>query len=46
MYRYMPRKNKNRKARELVASLGRESLKKIRNDKIQGNYVYDEDVYT
>ena len=42
----MPLKNKNRRARELVASLGRESLKKIRNDKIQGKYVFNKDVYS
>ena len=35
----MPRKNKNRKARELVIALGRESMKKIRNEHIQGDYV-------
>ena len=42
----MPLKNKNRRARELVIALGRESLKKIRNDKIQGNYVCKNDVYS
>ena len=35
----MPLKNKNRRARELVASLGRESMKMIRDEHIQGDYV-------
>ena len=39
IHRYMPLKNKNRRARELVASLGRESMKMIRDELIQGNYV-------
>ena len=42
----MPRKNKNRKTSELNPSLGRESLKKIRNDKIQGTYLFNKDVYS
>jgi hypothetical protein len=35
----MPLKNKNRRAKELVASLGREAIKKIRDEHIQGDYV-------
>ena len=42
----MPRKHKNQKARELAAFLGRESLKKIRNEKILGNNVCNNGVYS
>jgi len=34
----MPRKNKLQKSRRLSIALGRESMKKIRDEHIQGDY--------
>ena len=41
----MPRKSKLQKSGKLNHLLRRQSMKKIRNDHIQGNYVYNKDVY-
>ena len=41
----MPPKSKYQKSRILIASLGRESMNKIRNEHILGNYVFNNDVY-
>ena len=40
----MPRKSKVQKSRALAAALGREAMKKNRNDRIQGSYACN-DVY-
>ena len=42
----MPHKSKLQKSRKLNSSLRVNFMEKVMNDHIQGNYVYDEDVYS
>ena len=41
----MPHKSKRQKSGKLNAYLGIKFMEKVTNDHIQGNYVYNKDVY-